>query len=71
MADSEEWLTPRETAALVRLSVGTLANHRCQGIGIPYTKLSPGRTGRVRYRRSDVEQWLAGGSSAAETGAAK
>jgi hypothetical protein len=58
VADSEEWLTPAETAALTKLSRKTLANHRCLGIGIPFTK--PG--GQIRYRRSDVERWLAGGA---------
>lgn len=54
----DEWLTPREASALTKLSLQTLANHRSQKIGIPYTKLSSGRAGRVRYRRSDVEQYL-------------
>ncbi|SOB84238.1 helix-turn-helix domain-containing protein [Streptomyces sp. 1331.2] len=61
----EEWLTPAETAKLAKLTPGTLANHRYQGIGIPYTKLTPGRGGRVRYRRSDVEKWLSGDLAAA------
>ncbi|WP_328933268.1 MULTISPECIES: helix-turn-helix domain-containing protein [unclassified Streptomyces] len=52
-----EFLTARETASITRYTVGTLANQRCLGIGIPYTKLP---SGRVRYRRSDVEQYLAG-----------
>ncbi|MFE6194120.1 helix-turn-helix domain-containing protein [Streptomyces sp. NPDC057838] len=54
----DEWLTPRETSALTKLSVQTLANHRSQRVGIPFTKLGPGRAGRVRYRRSDVERYL-------------
>lgn len=54
----EEWLTPREASALTKLSLQTLANHRSLNIGIPYTKLSSGRAGRVRYRRKDVERYL-------------
>ncbi|MEU5097592.1 helix-turn-helix domain-containing protein [Streptomyces sp. NPDC020996] len=54
----DEWLTPREASALTKLSLQTLANHRYLKIGIPYTKLSSGRAGRVRYRRSDVERYL-------------
>ncbi|WP_381562899.1 helix-turn-helix transcriptional regulator [Streptomyces eurythermus] len=54
----DEWLTPREASALTKLSLQTLANHRSQKIGIPYTKLGPGRAGRIRYRRSDVEHYL-------------
>lgn len=54
----DEWLTPKEASALTKLSLQTLANHRSLKIGIPYTKLSAGRAGRVRYRRSDVEGYL-------------
>ncbi|MGW1617233.1 helix-turn-helix transcriptional regulator [Streptomyces sp. NPDC002285] len=57
---TDEWLTPREVAQMVKLSVQTLANHRSQKIGIPYTKLSEGRAGRVRYRLSDVREYLLG-----------
>jgi hypothetical protein len=70
VADSEEWLTPAETAALTKLSVGTLANHRYLGIGIPFTKITPGRGGRIRYRRSDVERWLTGGDGRGRAGGA-
>lgn len=57
-SDQDELLTPREVAQLTKLSERTLANHRWQGIGPRFTKLSPGRGGRVRYRRRDVEQWV-------------
>lgn len=60
----DEWLTPRQVAVITKLSVQTLANHRSQRIGIPYTKLSTGRAGRVRYRRSDVEGYLSAGAVA-------
>ncbi|MCX4780113.1 helix-turn-helix domain-containing protein [Streptomyces sp. NBC_01264] len=60
MHERDEWLTPRQVAAMAQLSEQTLANHRYRGIGIPFSKLTPGRSGRVRYRRSDVERWLAG-----------
>jgi hypothetical protein len=66
VADSEEWLTPAEAAVLTKLSVGTLANHRYRGIGMPFSKLTPG--GRIRYRRSDVERWLASGVGTTGTG---
>ena len=52
-------LTGREAAAMARVSEKTLANWRSLGIGPSYTKLSPGRGGRIRYRRSDVLAWLA------------
>jgi hypothetical protein len=56
----DDWLTTRETAEMSRLSLQTLANYRWQGVGPAYTKLRPGRSGPIRYRRRDVEQWLAG-----------
>ncbi|MFJ2737659.1 MULTISPECIES: helix-turn-helix transcriptional regulator [unclassified Streptomyces] len=57
--DPDERLTAREASALARVSEKTLANWRSLGIGPPYTKLSPGRGGRIRYRRCDVLAWLA------------
>ncbi|MGC9536512.1 helix-turn-helix transcriptional regulator [Streptomyces sp. UG1] len=60
----DEWLTPREVAQMTKLSEQTLANHRSQKIGIPYTKLSEGRAGRVRYRLSDVHSYLSGQAAA-------
>lgn len=56
--NSDELLTPAETAALVKLSVGTLKDKRWKGTGPRYLKLTPGRGGRIRYRRSDVLVWL-------------
>lgn len=55
----DDWLTAREAGAMARVSEKTLANWRSLGVGPPYTKLSPGRGGRIRYRRSDVLAWLA------------
>lgn len=59
-ADEDELLTPPETACVTKLSVSTLKDKRWKGTGPPYIKLSPGRGGRIRYRRRDVEQWLNG-----------
>ncbi|MEU0588275.1 helix-turn-helix domain-containing protein [Streptomyces sp. NPDC006132] len=60
----DEWLTPREVAQMTKLSVQTLANHRSQKIGIPYSKLTESRAGRVRYRLSDVCKYLSGQAAA-------
>jgi len=60
LAPDEVWLTPREVAEITKLAVQTLANHRAKKVGIPYTKLSEGRAGRVRYRQADVERYLTG-----------
>lgn len=56
----EEWLTPPEAAKLAKLSVRTLSDKRWKKTGPPYRKLSPGKGGRIRYRRSDVLAWLQG-----------
>lgn len=61
----DEWLTPQEAADLARLTKQTLANHRWRGTGPQFTKLTPGRSGRIRYRRSAIERWLAGEQPAA------
>jgi hypothetical protein len=46
-------LTDAQLAARWQVSRGTLANQRSQGRGPAYLKLS----GRVRYRRSDIEAY--------------
>ncbi|MFF7754377.1 helix-turn-helix transcriptional regulator [Streptomyces sp. NPDC007971] len=58
--DPDELLTPIETARITKLSVSTLKDKRWKGTGPRFIKLSPGRGGRIRYRRRDVEQWLDG-----------
>lgn len=62
----DDWLTAREVGALAGFSVKTLANWRSQKIGPRYIKLSPGRGGRIRYRRRDVEAWLSSEQEAAD-----
>jgi predicted DNA-binding transcriptional regulator AlpA len=52
---SDEVLTLRETAELTKFAVQTLRNMRWRGEGPPSFLVS----GRLRYRRSAVEQWLA------------
>jgi predicted DNA-binding transcriptional regulator AlpA len=53
-----DWLKPPEVAALLRVSVGTLANWRSQGIGPRYTKLSSAPNAAVRYREADVDAYM-------------
>jgi hypothetical protein len=60
----DEWLTPSEAARLAKLSVRTLSDRRWKKTGPPYRKLSPGKGGRIRYRRADVLAWLAGDGKA-------
>lgn len=57
----DEWLKPGEAAAIMKLTVRTLSDMRWKGTGPVFAKLSPGKGGRVRYRRGDVEDWLARG----------
>jgi hypothetical protein len=58
----DESLTKNDVAALLRLSVQTLARWRCLGIGPRYIKLGPGRTSPIRYSRAAVEAYLAASS---------
>ncbi len=53
-----ELLSPREVHAAYGIAPQTLANYRWRGMGPTFIKLTPGRSGRIRYRRSDVERWL-------------
>lgn len=52
---SDALLMPKQAAELLGLPKGTLAQWRSQRRGPPYIKLE-GRL--VRYRRSDLEEWL-------------
>lgn len=56
--DLDELLTPSEAAQITKLSVSTLKDKRWKGTGPAYIKLSPGRGGRIRYRRRELESWL-------------
>ncbi|MCU1670612.1 MAG: hypothetical protein JWP40_3539 [Blastococcus sp.] len=57
--DEDDYIPPSGAAVITKLSPQTLAHMRSRGDGPPYTKLSPGRGGRIRYRRQAVLQWLA------------
>lgn len=52
----DEYLTSREVAAWIRMSEPTLCRWRQRGIGPHVVWLAPTSP---RYRRADVEQWLA------------
>lgn len=59
----DDVLTPKEAAAYLKVKEKTLANWRWHQMrGPAWSKLDPGsRTSRVRYRRSDLDAWLAKG----------
>ncbi|WP_181893040.1 helix-turn-helix domain-containing protein [Falsiruegeria mediterranea] len=53
-----ELLTSRETAEMLGIRVETLCRWRRRGDGPRFTKAQGGKW--LRYRRADVEAWLAG-----------
>lgn len=56
--DPDEYLKPAEASKVVKLTVRTLATMRSEGRGPAYSKLSPGPSGHVRYKRRDLLEWL-------------
>jgi len=50
------WLTPKQAAQLMNLSVSWLAKRRLAGDGPPYVKLG----GAVRYAETSLQQWMKG-----------
>ncbi len=56
----DEIMTTIEAAEYLRLSKFTLEGMRVKGGGPRYAKLSKGRgRGAVRYRRADLDAWVA------------
>jgi len=60
----DDLMTPEQVAAALLLSIRTLAAWRSSGRN-PLAYLKVG--GRVRYRRSDVDAWLASQARASTT----
>jgi hypothetical protein len=57
-AERDELLNPKQVHTEYGFSPQTLANWRWTGIGPDYIKQTPGKGGRIKYRRSAIEQWL-------------
>lgn len=55
---SDELLTPKQVHTEYGFSPQTLANWRWMGTGPAYIKTTPGKAGRIKYRRSAIEAWL-------------
>ncbi len=55
---TEELLTPKEAAALLRVSTDTLEGWRAKRTGPAWVKLGDGKRAPVRYRRSDIDAYL-------------
>lgn len=53
-----EYLTPKEVAAMLKVSTDTLEGWRSKRTGPPWTRLGDGDRSPVRYRREDVEAYL-------------
>jgi hypothetical protein len=56
---SDELLTREQAAALLHVTPHTLACWRSAGRGPAIVKFSAGRSAAVRYRRSEIERWIA------------
>lgn len=57
-AESDQLMTPAEVSNATGIAEQTLANWRWQRSGPEFVKTSPGKGGRVLYRRSAVDRWL-------------
>ncbi|MFD5506987.1 helix-turn-helix transcriptional regulator [Streptomyces sp. NPDC127051] len=55
---TDELLSPNQVHKLYGFKPQTLANWRWTGTGPDYIKTSPGRGGRIKYKRSRIEAWL-------------
>ncbi|MEU0198759.1 MULTISPECIES: helix-turn-helix domain-containing protein [unclassified Streptomyces] len=55
---ADELLSPKQVQAEYGFSPQTLANWRWMGMGPDYIKQTPGRGGRIKYKRSAIEAWL-------------
>lgn len=51
-------LSPRQVESSYGIPQQTLANWRWRRIGPEFVKTAAGKGGRVKYRRSVIEQWL-------------
>ena len=58
ITEKDEFLDTDELAQILGLSPGTLRTWRWSGAGPKFHRLN-GIAGPVRYRRDDVEAWLA------------
>ncbi len=59
--DGERLLTPDQAAETLKVSKPTLARWRCTGFGPPFIKLGDRPQSPVRYRLSDVNDFIKNG----------
>ncbi|MDX3519271.1 helix-turn-helix domain-containing protein [Streptomyces scabiei] len=55
---ANELLTPKQVRDTYGFSVQQLAHWRWMGTGPSYIKTGESKAGRIKYRRSAIEQWL-------------
>lgn len=65
------FLSPKGASERYDIAVQTFANWRSLGIGPPFHKISPGRGGRVRYDRVELDRWFGSGPKAASASPSK
>jgi len=53
------YLTTKDVASLLHISVRTLERFRVEGTGPVFHKAGRGRRARVLYKLTDVQAWLA------------
>ena len=58
----DDLLTTKETAAVLGVSTITLEMWRSKRKGPPFVKLGDGPGAAVRYRRSELAEWLSTGT---------
>jgi len=54
-----EYLDTAQASVYLGMSQDWLAKARCEGFGPPYSKVSDSRGGAVRYKRSDLDKFMA------------
>ncbi len=56
--NSYEFLSPREASKLLGVSTHLLQKWRSLGVGISYIKLGQSKSSAIRYKKSDLLQYL-------------
>lgn len=65
--NGNDLLSPRQVHDEYGFSPRTLSNWRRLSTGPEYIKTTPGRTGRIFYRRATFEAWLKARTVSAES----
>lgn len=52
------WMNEKEASKVAAVSVGTLRRWRCEGTGPPFYKFGRSRNSPIRYKKSDITEWL-------------